>query len=542
MRARAGRPGRPLPLFRQRPGCRSRGQASSSSPFRRRGSRPPSRQTTGCRPRNWRCRPRGRPPTARRPLPHRCGARPASTWPLRPSPVRRAAGTAARRSTRPRPRGLRRSRFHRAISPRCPLPAARGSGAGWPGGLPGASIGRLLRSLNSSERALKSALARGRGQARSGYAAWVCGLCILLASACRRHGPPSLSKVQFTAPGGRHAAPRAEHPQKPKGEGSSMKLLNIALALIIFLQLLLALHQFRRHRKLKKHQQRLVEALGGSRFWRVGMARVEFLKSWPKLSPQQALGVLIDEGDSVRIKGRWYGAQEDFEQVVSKELATLTWLAPHPWRTANLAWVQVDAPAGPLLVCAETLANPRASREALADMVRSVFPGFALPTGAASDFSLEKNRYSLTAMVAFLALLLLAAGAVLVGVGLFSYRRLLTGQVPVQESLVLALFLTGALAMAALPALKRVDQVLANGPSTWYAYRLVDRVVHLSPVDARQGLPTLRFTKAPEYWAQMPVGSEVQVPLLRGPLGLWQLDHQRFDPPILAFYENASKK
>lgn len=350
-----------------------------------------------------------------------------------------------------------------------------------------------------------------------------------------------------------------------------MNLLNIALALILFLQLLLALHQFRRHRKLKKHQQRMVDGLTGSRFWRVGMARVEFLKSWPKRSPQQALGVLIDEGDAVRLKGRWYGDQEDFEQVLRKDLVTLTWLAPHPWRTANLAWVQVDTASDTLLVCADTPVNPKASREALADMVRSVFPDTALPTGAATDFSLEKNRSSLVAMVAFLALLMfslldtyvfndyeliesqvarlfsnpilvLAAGAGLLGVGFFSYRRLMSAQVPAQESLVLALFLAAALAMATLPALKRVDQVLAKSQSNWYAYRVVDRVVHLSPVDARQGLPTLRFTKAPEYWAQMPVGSEVQVPLLRGPLGLWQLDHQRFDPPILAFYENASKK
>lgn len=350
-----------------------------------------------------------------------------------------------------------------------------------------------------------------------------------------------------------------------------MKLLNIALALIIFLQLLLALHQYRRHRRLKKHQQRMVEGLGGSRFWRVGMARVEFLKKWPKLGAHQALGVLIDEGDSVRLRGRWHGAPEDFEQLVRKEQATLTWLAPHPLRTANLAWVQIDAPSGPLLVCAETLANPKASREALADMVRSVFPGFALPTGAATDFSLEKNRSSLTAVIVFLTLLLfslldtyvfndyeliesqvarllsnpallMAVGALGLGLGWFSYRRLLAGKVPVQESLVLAFFLTGALAMAALPALKRVDQVMASRPSTWYAYRVVDRVVHLSPVDARQGLPTLRFTKAPEYWAQVPAGSEVQVPLLRGPLGLWQLDHQRFDPPILKFYEDAGQK
>lgn len=347
-----------------------------------------------------------------------------------------------------------------------------------------------------------------------------------------------------------------------------MKLLNIALALVIFAQLLFALYQFRRHRLLKKHQQRMVEEVDGNRFWRVGMARFEFLKSWPKMSPQQALGVLIDEGDSVRLKGRWYGAQEDFEKVVRKDLATLTWHAPHLWRTANLAWVQLDDPSGPLLVCADTPANPKASREALADLVRSVFPDFSLPTGASTDFSLEKNRYSLAATVVFLALLLfslldtyvfsqfeliesqvarllshpaivVATCAVLGLVGFFSYRRLLAGLVPAQESLVLAVFLTAALAMAALPVLKRVDQALARGESIEYPYRVVDRVVHLSPVDARQGLPTLRFTKAPEYWAQVPVGSEVQIPLLRGPLGLWQLDHARFDPPILRFYENT---
>lgn len=138
--------------------------------------------------------------------------------------------------------------------------------------------------------------------------------------------------------------------------------------------------------------------------------------------------------------------------------------------------------------------------------------------------------------------LAVAACASLLGVGFFSYRRLISAQVPVQESLALALFLVVALAMAAMPALKRADQALAKGKSHWYRYRMVDQVVHQSPVDARQSLPTLRFTKAPEYWAQLPVGSEVQVPLLRGPLGLWQLDHQRFAPPILAFYENASKK
>ncbi|RUP35672.1 MAG: hypothetical protein EKK45_00600 [Curvibacter sp.] len=350
-----------------------------------------------------------------------------------------------------------------------------------------------------------------------------------------------------------------------------MKLFNGVLFLIIIAQLLLALYQYRRHRRLKMHQQRLVESLAGVRYWRVGMARVEFLKTWPKLGPQQALGVLIDDGDTLRLRGRWHGAQEDVEKVIRKDSVGLTWIPPHPFRTANLAWLRLDDPTGSLLICAETLPQPKASREALADLAKAVFPHFRLPQGAATEFSLEKNRYSLTAMLLFLALaafslldtyvfnpyeliesqvakllvnplVALSALIVLAGVGFFSYRRLMAGQVPAQESVVLTVFLTASLAMAALPALKRVDQALAPEGSTWYRYRLVDRVVHFSPVDARQGLPTLRFTKAPEYWAQMEVGSEVQIPLLRGPLGLWQLDHQRFDPPILKFYESSNAK
>ncbi|HLF98697.1 MAG TPA: hypothetical protein VI457_16265 [Methylococcaceae bacterium] len=125
----------------------------------------------------------------------------------------------------------------------------------------------------------------------------------------------------------------------------------------------------------------------------------------------------------------------------------------------------------------------------------------------------------------------------LFGIGWLAYRGLLAGQVPSREALALSGLVAIACAAAALPLLKRVDQALAEMPAQDYRYRVVDTVVHLEPTDTRLGLPRIRFIKAKEFWVQYPVGSEVTIPLLRGPIGLWQLDHERFDPPVVAFYE-----
>jgi hypothetical protein len=73
-----------------------------------------------------------------------------------------------------------------------------------------------------------------------------------------------------------------------------------------------------------------------------------------------------------------------------------------------------------------------------------------------------------------------------------------------------------------------------------HGYRVADRVVNLRPIGESAGLPTLRFTRAAEYWAQFPFGSQVTIPLARGRLGRWQLDH--FDPPIFEVYERRVPK
>jgi hypothetical protein len=341
---------------------------------------------------------------------------------------------------------------------------------------------------------------------------------------------------------------------------------DVLLLLIVAAQVALALPIFLVRRKQKAHQNQLADAARGKRFWRIGLARPEHLRTLWKLDALQARGVLIDDGDRLRIQGRWGTKGEPFDTSVAKDPGQVRWLGNPTPRGGNRSWAALNTSSGELMFTMDTAPTLATSREALADVFRSVFPGHVLTPAETSDFALEKNRSSVLAMVALFGLGLYAlldtyvfskfelidaqlvqlllrplflplAGAGVVGVALLLHRGLRAGKVPPSEAVVLSAMVAAAAAGAALPVLKRVDQTMAARPAQDYRYRVIDTRVQLDPVDTQLELPRLLFSKAPEYWAQFAVGSEVTIPLLRGPLGLWQLDHARFDPAVLAFYE-----
>lgn len=347
-----------------------------------------------------------------------------------------------------------------------------------------------------------------------------------------------------------------------------MMFLNAAMVTILAVQLIALIYVLRVRRRQKREQDAIVAELRGARFWRIAMSQTDQAeRGWNvNLNPIQALGVLIDAGEQLRLRGRWRTSSQPFDIAFAKKSASVSWDAKAPAFTGNLAWVRVRHPAGDFLLAADTGLNAANSREALADLVRNAFPDSQLPANAGADFALDKNRRSLAAVALFFLLLAFAAldtfvfsdyelvDAQIVGLlldpfvlvpgsllfatlAMVAYRLLVAGKVPARESLALAALLLGAAAFATLPALKRVDRALTADLSSDYKYTVVDKVVTLAPVDKKRGLPRLRFMQAPEYWAQFPVGSEVTIPLVRGPLGLWQLDHARFDPPVFEFYE-----
>lgn len=345
-----------------------------------------------------------------------------------------------------------------------------------------------------------------------------------------------------------------------------MKLWALLLPQLLVLALVLQLYF--RNRSMKNRQDQLVESLRGQRYWRINLARPAFYQSWLRVMPFEAKGVLIDEGDQMRVKGFWLRDQRPFDSAFDKAGCHPEWMGNRHMRAGNLHWARLTTPRGELLFCADTGLYALPSREALADIFRSAFPTFELGQQQTRDFALEKNPRSLGLVALFFALLLFSLvdtfaittfeltdaqivrilaspwtwlGTVAVlGPGMaLVYRYLLGGQVPARESLTLSLLLTTALLGSAMPIAKRLDQLLASAPSHNYTYR-VTKPAHLEPVDPLLGLPALRFRRGLDYWQQFPVGSEQPVPFLRGPLGLWQLDHAVFDKPMIEFYERQA--
>ncbi|CAM3753879.1 hypothetical protein [Paracidovorax anthurii] len=322
---------------------------------------------------------------------------------------------------------------------------------------------------------------------------------------------------------------------------------------------------FYRQRAMKKRQDALVREFKGRRCWRINVARPAYFKRRLRFLPFEGKGILIDEGGALRLKGFWNRDERPFDVTIDPGQSRIEWLGNRSMRAGNLYWAQLTAPRGTVLFSADTGMNALPSREALADIFHALFPEQAPDEVQTADFALEKNPRSRAVVAAFFALLAfglldtfvvshfeltdaqiarilrhpltwlatLATGAALVAA---TYRYLLRGDVPARESMALAGLLCAVAVLSALPAAKRLDQLLASGPTQMHDYRIASPA-HLEPVNGGIGLPNMRFPRAKEYWAQYPQGSIYPIPFLRGPLGLWQLDHEAFDPPLRDFYE-----
>lgn len=331
----------------------------------------------------------------------------------------------------------------------------------------------------------------------------------------------------------------------------------------------LLLYLFWRVRLFKKQQQKILSQLKGQRFWRINIARPEFMSRLMRISPYEASGVLIDDGDNIKIQGFWQKSGKMVESVFPKSELFVEWLGNKSIRSGNLYWAQLKTAHGSLLISADTGMNALKSREGLEDIFRCVFPDYGLSEKEITDFALEKNPRTRLAMIVFFALMAFALMDTFVFskyeltdhqlFGLFSnpinisvlligygaalyvlYQYFIQGKVPARESLVLSSFLVMVFLLSLGPLAKRADQILAKTSSQDYTYHIVDGS-RLEPKDSSLQLPNLRFPRAREYWAQFANGTEYKVPFLHGPLGLWQLDREKFYKPVQDFYQKTEK-
>lgn len=317
------------------------------------------------------------------------------------------------------------------------------------------------------------------------------------------------------------------------------------------------------NRQQKKLQDALVKPLRGKRFWRIHLARPSYHQRFWRFSPVEATGALIDEDDKIRFLGFRLSNKQSIDIVLNKSDVTIQWLG-RQMSKGPFYWAECVSPQGSLLFCADNR-NVLESRSALRDMLAGAFPALEFDEEKTADFALEKSPRSVATIVAFFGLFffsmidsfainryeltdaqiaslifsppVMAAALLATGtLGFVTFQWLRRGSVPSMESWGLVALLMPALLGAALPGAKRVDQWLAGAPSQEYRYRIV-AVARLEPVDPALGLPVMRFPRGKDYWQQFPVGSEYAIPFLHGPMGLWQLDHELFDPPLRKFYE-----
>lgn len=323
----------------------------------------------------------------------------------------------------------------------------------------------------------------------------------------------------------------------------------LSQGLVILLALIPLGYMALRQRRLKALQNQLVERLdlrAANAWFRVNLASPAFYKKRLRVMAFEGKGLLLDLGDRLQVVGE-LGQCRRLERTYPKHGMAIDWIG-----NANLHWMSLGSGPDMLYLTADTGLNALQSREATADLFSMLAPDASRARAARREFALEKNGTSLGVVIAFFAILafalvdgfflnrneLVEAGRLLWWAPLVMlpavpcYRLLISEAVPARESLVLSLLLAVALTLAFVPAAKRLDQWLGSAAQD-YRYRL-DNPARLTPL--QDGPPPLSFPRTPEYWQQFDVGSEHDLRLIHGPLGLWQLQRAELEAKMRAFY------
>lgn len=335
----------------------------------------------------------------------------------------------------------------------------------------------------------------------------------------------------------------------------ALGILNVVLLIAV---LCFTIWIFRVMRRMRNAQDELVRSLDVSRsaWFRIALARpAHFRKIW-KLIGYEARGVLLRTDNSVRIVAMLDSGEKIDRSFAPNELQ-LRWVGNAGLGSTNMHWIAVGPEHDSLMISADTGLNAIPSRQATVDICRTIAPDVALPGIAQSDFALEKHPASLAAVVAFFALVAFAVvdGVIinqydLIGINDVAwispacallaiplYGLLARLGVPSRESIALSMLVAASIAGAVLPALKRIDQILA-GPVVSYEYEFKGQAM-LEP--KQSGPPKLRFRDVSEYWEQFEVGSVHSFELVHGPLGLWQLDRSRLNEATREFYRRYNE-
>ena len=224
--------------------------------------------------------------------------------------------------------------------------------------------------------------------------------------------------------------------------------------------------------------------------------------------------------------------------------------------SSNLHWFMLSDNGHSVILTADTNTGTLNSRKATVDILRMIAPSYALPELAIHGFRIERS-FSATAILLLTFVLIICAAldgfvwnpySLLGGLPvthllyiappfvIAAYLFMVRGTVPSNNAMPLATLFGLGVMMAGTPALMRLDQFLdTEGPQP-HTYTLGERSqLHAIGDDA----PSLNVRQHSRYWNQMEKGSKHELMIIRGPLGLWQVDLRPLKEKYAAFYQES---
>lgn len=263
-----------------------------------------------------------------------------------------------------------------------------------------------------------------------------------------------------------------------------------------------------------------------------------------KLVPWDAAGILLVEADAVTLY-RHKASGHTEELVFTPDNTRAEWIDTRLWPNGKLKWFMLNRDGQQHYFTSDTgmtTSNSDPSSRDIYVRTQMTLAGTTLEEELfpPSDFALDKNPHTMTALVILFGVIAYGLGDFFVNTETYAEAPLYTiyggsalvvalatltwlrgAGIPHPERLGLSVILGLAIGCALYPGLLRINQLTDDRGLQTYVYHLQDDLT-LTPTNPE--LPKLVFPNAREYWESLETGSVHEFRLRQGSLGFYQID------------------
>ena len=346
-------------------------------------------------------------------------------------------------------------------------------------------------------------------------------------------------------------------------------VLLLILTLVLLVVIVLGLFYFRSVVKDNSNIQdeilrRYAEKAKQTQWFRVHYASANRFRMWRKIFVWETSGIMFVDDKGISF---YYMTDANSESMIRFEPGRfeLNWIGIKYLPNGGMPWFCLTAYNEKHYFTADsgmTIVNALRLTTDIYNQIKLVFPELEVKgnMSAEAGFALEKNRFSLIAMVLIALLGLYALIDYMLNLEAFviepdlieivllsflvtvvSYLVLKKGRIPVTECLGLAVILGVAFGLATPPALLRLNQLTDDDGLITYQY-LLNNELKLVPVENQKGdLPVLYFPDNKEYWTHFDDNSQHDISLRKGGLGFYQVNMSPIYKNMREYYTSKRK-